>query len=103
MNKQIQLFLYMNCIKIIHQNFIVFLEFKKKKELKISKRGNSIKLYVNNTEVYSSSFMRFMGDKVGIAIYANQKISIDYFKVTEKSSSFNTDFTNTNNNSSGSK
>ena len=57
--------------------------------LKVSKTGNTITFYINGSNVYSETFNNYQGNKAAIALYSNQKISIDYIRVKEKSSSMN--------------
>ena len=58
--------------------------------LKISKKGSTITYYVNNENVFSTTYKSFVGKKIAIALYKNQKISIDYIRVKENSSTSKT-------------
>jgi hypothetical protein len=48
--------------------------------LSISKKGNTVSFYVNDFYVYSTTHKAFVGKKMAIALYKNQKISIDYIR-----------------------
>ncbi|MGJ8743178.1 hypothetical protein [Polaribacter sp.] len=61
--------------------------------LKISRKGNYITFYINGSYVYSMTHKDYIGKKIGVAIYKNQKIAIDYLKVKNVSS---TNFNNNN-------
>lgn len=64
-------------------------------KLKVSKKGSLVSFYINNTYVYSTTFKSFVGKQVALALYKNQKVSIDYIKIKQIGSS-----TTNNNNSS---
>lgn len=66
--------------------------------LKIKKTGSSISYYANGTYLYSQTFSNFIGNRMGIRIYKNQKIAIDYFRVK-----YTGNTTVVKNNTSGSK
>jgi hypothetical protein len=50
--------------------------------LSIKRIGTDIHLYINNTYVNYVKFSKFYGDNLGFVISQNQKISVDYIKVT---------------------
>ncbi|WP_445750174.1 hypothetical protein [Polaribacter sp.] len=58
-------------------------------DLKITKKGSTITFYINNNYVYSTTHKSIVGKKMGIQLYRNQKISIDYLRVTKTSSTIN--------------
>ncbi|PWG04373.1 caspase family protein [Polaribacter aquimarinus] len=66
-------------------------------ELKITKKSNTITFYINGSSVHSMSHDSFVGRQMGIMLYRNQKISVDYIKAVQKSSNNNNN--NNNNNS----
>ncbi len=51
-------------------------------KLTIKKTGNRITFYVNDNYLAEKDFQSFFGDKLGFVIYHNQKIAIDYFRVS---------------------
>lgn len=63
--------------------------------LKVVKKGNTLKYYVNDTFLYEMDYDSFIGQKIGIRIYKNQRISVDYIRVKYNSSVI------VNNNNSG--
>ena len=58
--------------------------------LKVSKKGNTVTFYINNSSLYTTSYKNFVGKKMAITLYKNQKISIDYIRAKQKTSSYNT-------------
>ncbi|WP_298883835.1 caspase family protein [uncultured Polaribacter sp.] len=60
-------------------------------QLTVSKRGSTVTFYINNSNVYSTSFKRFVGKQMALNLYRNQKVSIDFIKVKQINN-------NTNNN-----
>jgi len=54
--------------------------------LKVKKRNNTVSFYINDTFVYSMNFKSFFGKKIGILVYNEQKIAVDYFRVKQASS-----------------
>ena len=56
-------------------------------KLKITKKGNNLYYYINNSLVSTQSFKKFYGNKLGILVYNKQKVAVDYFKAKETSNS----------------
>lgn len=52
--------------------------------LKISKSYGKLYFYINNQQVHSMYFQKFMGDLLGFVIYDNQGIAVDYLSVKQK-------------------
>lgn len=50
-------------------------------KLKIIKKGSNVSFYVNNTLLTSKTISNLKVSKIGIIIYKNQKISIDYIRL----------------------
>ncbi len=57
--------------------------------LKVSKKGSTLTFYINGSYMYSMSFKSFVGKKMALSLYRNQKISIDYIRAKQKASSSN--------------
>ena len=57
--------------------------------LKVSKKGNSLTFYINEKEIYTMPYKSFVGKQIGVAIFKNQKISIDYISVKQSTSVIN--------------
>ena len=49
--------------------------------LKIVKKNNYYTFYINDNNVYSTSFEPFFGDRVGFIVYKRQKIAVDYLSL----------------------
>jgi len=56
-------------------------------KLKVKKVGKRLSFYINGDFVTSMDFQAFFGKKIGILVYNKQKITVDYFKVNQTSSS----------------
>jgi len=71
--------------------------------LKVSKEGNRMKFYINGDYVYSKNFEHFFGDRVGFALYQNQKVAIDYLRISylDSKPNINNNFNNNNNTAKG--
>ena len=54
-------------------------------DLKIKKSGSTISFYINDNFVHSMTFSSLIGNKIAFRLYRNQKISIDYIRVTNGS------------------
>lgn len=50
-------------------------------DLKIKKSGSRLSFYINGKYVYGMDFRSFKGKKMGVRLYRNQKIAVDYFRV----------------------
>jgi len=50
-------------------------------KLRVKKKGSYITFYINDSYVYSTSYKRFIGNKIGIIIHRKQKVSVDYFRI----------------------
>lgn len=50
--------------------------------IKISKKGTTVNYYVNETKVYSENFKSLNGKNIGLTLWGNASISIDYIKVS---------------------
>ena len=50
--------------------------------LTIRKINNTIKFYINNTYINKMPFQPFFGNRIGFKINKNQKIAVDYFKIS---------------------
>jgi len=50
-------------------------------KLKIKKEGSTITFYINGSNVFSTSYTPFTGTRVGVIIYRDQKIAVDYLRV----------------------
>ncbi len=61
--------------------------------LKITKKGKTVTFYINGTYVYTTTHKSVVGKKLAIQLYRNQKISVDYFRVTKTSSVINNNIT----------
>merc|ERR1711916_134214 len=55
--------------------------------LKVRKTGSKVYFYMNGTFLYSMNYERFMGEKMAIRLYRNQKVAISYIRASQKSSS----------------
>lgn len=64
-------------------------------KLRVKKKGNWITFYINDSYAYSTSYKRFIGNKIGIIIHRKQKISIDYFRIKYLNSTTTTTKTKT--------
>lgn len=51
-------------------------------KLTIRKTGNIIKFYVNDNYLNQLTFESFFGNRIGFVVYKNQKIAIDYLRVS---------------------
>ena len=58
-------------------------------DLKVTKKGSTITFYINGSYMYSMTHKSFLGKKMAITLYRNQKISIDYLRAKQLSSSTN--------------
>lgn len=58
-------------------------------DLKVVKKGSTITFYINGSYVHSMSHLSFLGKKMAITLYKNQKVSIDYLRAKQISSSNN--------------
>ena len=56
-------------------------------KLKIKKSGAYLNFYINGSYVHGVSFKNFKGKKMGLRLYRNQKVAIDYFRVKYTSGS----------------
>ncbi len=56
-------------------------------KFKIKKSGNTLYFYVNGDQVFRKNFTPFIGKRVGILVYREQKIAIDYIRVKYNSNS----------------
>ena len=65
-------------------------------KLKVTKRGNKLYFYINNDLVTTQTHQAFFGNKIGILVYNDQKIALDYIKATQSTGS---PIVNKNNNS----
>lgn len=63
-------------------------------DLKITKKGNLITYYVNDSYVFSMNHKDFLGEKTAFTLYSNQKISIDYIRAKNTNSTNNNLITN---------
>lgn len=54
-------------------------------KLTIKKTGNTVSFYINDTFVTSTDYKPFFANKIGIMVYNEQKIAIDYLKVNSAS------------------
>lgn len=54
--------------------------------LRVKKKGSYITFYINDSYFYSMKYDQFMGKKMGIVLYRNQKIAINYIKAKYLSS-----------------
>ena len=50
--------------------------------LKVEKKGNSIKYYINSNLVHTSYSYKFYGNRIGFIVYNKQKISIGYLSMS---------------------
>lgn len=50
-------------------------------KLRIKKSGNRITFYINGTYVHGMDYKTFVGSKLAMRLYRNQKIAIDYFRI----------------------
>lgn len=51
-------------------------------KLKVEKIGSTYKFYVNNTLVYSRSYLTLYGKRIGFAVFDPQKIAVDYLSIS---------------------
>ena len=56
-------------------------------KLKITKKGNIVTFFINDAFVHSMPHRVFMGSKMSLTLYKNQKVSIDYIKAKNTSTS----------------
>jgi len=61
--------------------------------LKITKKGKTVTFYINGTYVYTTTHKSIVGKKLAFQLYRNQKISVDYIRVTKTSSIINKNIT----------
>lgn len=54
-------------------------------KLRVKKSGKRISFYINDDFVASMDFEPFFGNAIGILVYNKQKVTVDYFKATQKS------------------
>lgn len=54
-------------------------------KLKVKKTGNTLYFYINDVLVTSTDFRPFFANKIGVMVYNQQKIAIDYLSVKEQS------------------
>jgi hypothetical protein len=54
--------------------------------LKISKKGSTVTFYINDSNIFSAKYKGFVGKKMALTLYKNQKVAIDYIKVKQSSS-----------------
>lgn len=64
-------------------------------KLTVSKKGNTITFYVNDSFVHSLAHKPFIGDRIAFALYSNQKVSLDYLHVKNTSTNTNNTITKT--------
>ena len=64
-------------------------------KLKVSKKGSSIYFYMNGSSVHYTSFKSFVGKQMALALYSNQKVSVDYIKASETSATIKKSTTST--------
>lgn len=64
-------------------------------KLNIKKKGNRVTFYINGTYVYGMDYKTFLGSKMGLRLWRNQKIGIDYFRVKYTGGTTNTNMSNT--------
>jgi hypothetical protein len=57
--------------------------------LKITKKGTVVTFYINGNYAFTTTHKSIVGKKLAIQLYRNQKISVDYFRVTKTSSVIN--------------
>ena len=50
--------------------------------LRIHKKGSYCYFYINGTQVHSMLFQSFFGSNIGYVIHYNQKIAVDYLRVS---------------------
>lgn len=50
-------------------------------KLTIKRKSNRITFYINDTYVYGMDYSKFVGNQLGLRLYRNQKVAIDYFRV----------------------
>lgn len=85
-DKQLQLYRYQNGTFDYYQAWStkkVINKYKKENKFKVVKRGNIVKIYINNEEVHKSGFNDYYGSKVGFILDSKMKIAVDELKVTE--------------------
>jgi len=58
--------------------------------LRITRKGNTVTFYINNKYAFSTTHKAFVGKKMAIALYKNQKISIDYIRAKSAAAKKNT-------------
>lgn len=63
--------------------------------MKVRKTGSKVYFYINNKFLYSTNYESFMGKKMGVRLYRNQKVAINYIRASQKSSSSYTNNTTT--------
>lgn len=51
-------------------------------KLAIKRQGSSLKFYINNSEVYSMTFLPFFDHQIGYYIAHDQKIGVDYLSIS---------------------
>ncbi len=64
-------------------------------KLTIKKTNNTVTFFLNGYDVFKTSHKDFMGNKVAINLYKNQKIAIDYIKIKQQNN-LNLNLTKTN-------
>ena len=85
-DKQLQLYRYQNGTFDYYQAWSTkkgINKYKKENKFKVVKRGNIVKIYINNEEVHKSGFNDYYGSKVGFILDSKMKIAVDELKVTE--------------------
>ena len=63
-------------------------------KLKIKKTGSTLSFYINDSFVTSTSYRPFFANKIGIMVYNQQKIAIDYLSVKQEGETTVTTTTN---------
>ncbi len=56
--------------------------------LSLMKDGSQLKYYINNKLVHTGDFEPFVGRNIGFFVYKNQKIAVDYLKISTSSNAF---------------
>ena len=69
-------------------------------KLKVKKKGNRVTFYINGTYVYGMDYRTFLGSKMAIRLYRDQKVAVDYLRV-KYSGGTTTNTTTTNTNTGG--
>ena len=67
-------------------------------KLKVKKKNNTISFYINDTYLTQIPFQSFFGKKIGILVYNEQKIAIDYLRVKQTGGNTTVVENNTNTN-----